>query len=38
VNRFLKEEPNRDEYYLYAYGDSRGDKEMIAFADEGFWV
>ena len=35
VNRLLKKEPLRDEYFLYAYGDSRGDREMLAFADEG---
>ncbi len=38
VNRFLEKEPNRNEYYLYAYGDSRGDKEMLAFADEGYMI
>ena len=35
VSRLLEVEPNRNEYYLYAFGDSRGDKEMLAFADEG---
>lgn len=35
VNRLLEIEPNRNEYYLYAFGDSRGDKEMLEFADEG---
>lgn len=34
VNRLLEAEPNRNEYYLYAFGDSRGDKEMLAFADK----
>lgn len=34
VNRLLAVEPHRDNYYLYAYGDSRGDKEMFEFADE----
>lgn len=38
VNRLLEVEPIRDDYYLYAYGDSRGDQEMIAFADEGHKV
>ncbi len=33
VNRLLKEEPSRKDYYLYAYGDSRGDKEMLDFSD-----
>lgn len=34
VNRLLEIEPNRNEYYLYAFGDSRGDKEMLEFADK----
>lgn len=34
VNRLLLVEPDRENYYLYAYGDSRGDKEMFEFADE----
>lgn len=38
VNRFKETEPERDVYTLFAYGDSRGDKEMIEFADNGFWV
>jgi HAD superfamily hydrolase (TIGR01490 family) len=38
VNRLMEKEPDRDKYYLYAYGDSNGDKEMLAFADEGFWI
>lgn len=38
VNRLLEVEPNRDEYFLYAYGDSRGDKEMIEFADYGKYI
>lgn len=33
VNRLLEMEPDRSTYILYAYGDSRGDKEMLAFAD-----
>lgn len=35
VNRLLQVEPERDAYFLYAYGDSRGDKEMLGFADKG---
>lgn len=35
VRRLLDKEPRRSEYYLYAYGDSRGDREMLDFADEG---
>lgn len=38
VNRLLNAEPNRLSYYLYAYGDSRGDKEIIDFADKGVYV
>ena len=34
VNRILSLYPNRQDYHLSAYGDSRGDKEMLAFADE----
>ena len=26
---------DRTHYYIVAYGDSRGDKQMLAFADEG---
>ena len=33
VNRLLEMEPERNTYTLYAYGDSRGDKEMLAFSD-----
>ena len=35
VRRFLKEEPSRSSYILYAYGDSEGDKYLLAFADYG---
>ena len=34
VIRILALFPNRSEYHLTAYGDSRGDKELLAFADE----
>ncbi len=37
VRRILKEFPERDSYVLFAYGDSNGDKDMIAFADKGFY-
>jgi HAD superfamily hydrolase (TIGR01490 family) len=37
VNRLLAEFPNRSEYRLVAYGDSRGDRELIDFADEGYY-
>ena len=44
-NCYGKEKENRirteiilpDFDYIYAYGDSRGDKEMLALADEGFY-
>lgn len=38
VNRLLTMEPNREEYVLHAYGDSRGDREMLDFADKGTLV
>lgn len=34
VNRLLAAEPQRDTYYLYAYGDSSGDHQLFALADE----
>lgn len=34
VLRLKEVEPSRSDYYLYAYGDSRGDKEMFEYADE----
>lgn len=34
VNRILARYPHRDDYHLTAYGDSRGDIELLAFADE----
>lgn len=38
VNRLLQKEPNRRSYYLFAYGDSRGDKEIFDFSDKIFHV
>lgn len=38
VRRFLAVEPDRESYFLYAYGDSSGDTEMLALADEGHFV
>ncbi len=35
VNRLNKKEPYRESYILYAYGDSRGDKELMEYADHG---
>lgn len=37
VNRILTLFPNRKDYHLTAFGDSRGDKEMLAFADESYF-
>ena len=37
VNRLINTYPDRDSYYLYAYGDSSGDKELLEFADESFY-
>ena len=34
VNRLLSAYPERNEYYLIVYGDSRGDRELLQFADE----
>ena len=34
VRRILVLHPDRSAYYLTAYGDSRGDRELFAFADE----
>ena len=34
VKRLLSVYPERSNYYLIAYGDSRGDKEILQFADE----
>lgn len=37
VNR-IQEKYNLDEYsYIYSYGDSKGDKEMLKLANEGFY-
>ena len=37
VNRLTALFPHREAYYLIAFGDSRGDKELLAFADKGFY-
>jgi HAD superfamily phosphoserine phosphatase-like hydrolase len=37
VNRLLELYPDRREYHLIAYGDSKGDKEMLTFADESYY-
>lgn len=33
TNRLLERYPSRESYTLYAYGDSRGDKELLELAD-----
>ena len=38
VRRILALHPDRADYHLTAYGDSRGDREMLAFADEGHTI
>ena len=37
VRRLLKQYPDRKEYKLVAYGDSRGDHALLDFADEGHY-
>lgn len=37
VGRLLAAYPDRENYILYAYGDSNGDKELLAFADHSFY-
>ena len=38
VRRILVLHPDRSTYHLTAYGDSRGDRELLAFADEAHLV
>lgn len=37
VNRINEVCPSRNDYTLLAYGDSRGDKEMLEYADKGYY-
>lgn len=37
VNRLTALYPHREAYELIAFGDSRGDKELLDFADKGFY-
>jgi len=37
INRLLEMFPDRKDYKIIVYGDSRGDKELIDFADDGFY-
>ena len=38
VKRLLEVEPSRNDYILTVYGDSRGDKELFAMADNRVWI
>ena len=37
VNRLLQLFPERTQYWLTAYGDSRGDTQLLDFANEGYY-
>lgn len=37
VNRLKEIMPNRNSYELISYGDSRGDKELLEYADKGYF-
>lgn len=37
VDRFVRCFPNFSDYHIVAYGDSRGDKEILQFANEGYY-
>jgi phosphatidylglycerophosphatase C len=37
VERLMEKFPDRDSYTLYVYGDSNGDKELLALADHSFY-
>lgn len=37
LTRFVNEYGNTDKYYIYMYGDSNGDKEMLKIAQEKFY-
>lgn len=37
VNRIKEYYSNIDNYFIYAYGDSRGDKEMLSIANEPYY-
>lgn len=38
VERLKKFLSNKEQYYIYAYGDSKGDVELLDFAHEAYWV
>ena len=37
VRRFIETYGSPDQYYIYSYGDSRGDKELLAISNEPFY-
>lgn len=37
VNRILEIFPDRNNYIIYAYGDSNGDREMLKFSDHSYY-
>ncbi|OGR11074.1 MAG: hypothetical protein A2097_07710 [Desulfobacula sp. GWF2_41_7] len=37
VRRLVETYKNLDSYYIFAYGDSRGDKELLAISNESFY-
>jgi phosphatidylglycerophosphatase C len=37
VKRLTEQYPDKENYILYAYGDSAGDKDLLAFADHSFY-
>ncbi|MBN1331493.1 HAD family hydrolase [Candidatus Dojkabacteria bacterium] len=37
VRRLLERYPARDQYTIYAYGDSKGDRELLELADHAFY-
>lgn len=37
VRRLKEIIPKRSDYYIIAYGDSHGDKELLDFADKGYY-
>jgi len=38
AKRFLEQYPDREEYYLFVYGDSKGDRALLEIADSMFVV
>lgn len=37
VRRFTEKYPDREKYMIYAYGDSSGDRAMLAFSDHAYY-